>query len=252
MTVAARMQLTTSQKIVATIIRFFQLYPGVVSSSMLHLMLLFLIVFHLPFHTPKKVEIIPINLEMLPVKEKAARKKEPMVKPQPQIAKPKPRVKPKAPPMPPKPTAKKPKPKAKPAPMEKPELKEVLKTLDKPKEPEKPQLTEAEIRELLATTVVQNIRAQVAACWNVLAGANEAQNMAVELRLDLAMDGVVDKVELVDTARYKRPGQQVFVAAADSAMRAVKACSPFKNLPTDTYQHWRQMDLVFDPSQLIY
>lgn len=94
------------------------------------------------------------------------------------------------------------------------------------------------------------IRNQLQHCWSVPAGAKDAQNLIVDLHITVGQDGAVNNVELAkDTSRYN--SDSFFRAAADSAMRAVRECSPLKNLPADKYGSWSDMDLTFDPKDAL-
>jgi hypothetical protein len=94
------------------------------------------------------------------------------------------------------------------------------------------------------------IRSQFIRCWNVPAGAKDAQNLVVVLRIALEKDGSVIEVKLArDQGRYG--GDSFFRAAADSAIRAVKMCSPLKNLSADKYGAWSDMELTFDPKEML-
>jgi hypothetical protein len=91
---------------------------------------------------------------------------------------------------------------------------------------------------------------QIEQCWNVPAGAKDAENLIVELRVEVAQDGTVTSVRILDTSRYT--SDQFFRAAADSAVRAVKnpQCTPLK-LPLDKYEQWKTMTLSFNPKDLL-
>ncbi len=94
------------------------------------------------------------------------------------------------------------------------------------------------------------IREQFKRCWNPPAGAKDASNLIVTLDIKLNADGSVTDVKLAqDSSRYN--SDSFFRAAADSAMRAVHECSPLKNLPADKYGSWNDMELTFDPKDLI-
>jgi len=94
------------------------------------------------------------------------------------------------------------------------------------------------------------IRSQIARCWNVPAGAKDAQDLIVTLHLQLELTGAVIAVELArDTARYNT--DPFFRAAADSAMRAVRQCSPLQNLAPEKYGTWKDMELTFNPKDML-
>jgi hypothetical protein len=39
--------------------------------------------------------------------------------------------------------------------------------------------------------------------------------------------------------------------AAEAALRAVNVCEPYKLLPSDRYDSWREIVMTFDPSRMI-
>jgi hypothetical protein len=41
-----------------------------------------------------------------------------------------------------------------------------------------------------------------------------------------------------------------FMDAANSALRALKQCAPYRDLPPDLYEHWQYSRFRFDPSQM--
>lgn len=95
------------------------------------------------------------------------------------------------------------------------------------------------------------IRSQFARCWSVPAGAKDAQDLKVVLEISVEMDGTVTKVELADVSKSRYGSDTFYRAAADSAMRAVRQCSPLKDLPTDKYSTWKFMELTFDPKEML-
>ena len=101
------------------------------------------------------------------------------------------------------------------------------------------------------------IRNQFIQCWRMPAGSKDASNLAVRLRVRLNPDGSLIASELVSDQQSRYGSDPFFKAAVDSARRAVVMCTqpplgPLKNLPADKYGSWRDMELNFDPSQLLY
>ena len=92
---------------------------------------------------------------------------------------------------------------------------------------------------------------QISQCWSIPAGAKDAQNLSVILHLSLEKDGTVRDVKIVDTSRYGS-GDTFYRAAVDSAVRAVLKCSPLKNLPQDKYDSWNEIEMNFDPKEMLY
>lgn len=95
------------------------------------------------------------------------------------------------------------------------------------------------------------IRSQFIPCWTMPAGAKDAHTLAVRVKLKLQADGTVLEATLADDLRSRYQSDSFFRAAADSAIRAAHKCSPIKNLPPDKYNSWKEMELNFDPSELM-
>jgi outer membrane biosynthesis protein TonB len=88
------------------------------------------------------------------------------------------------------------------------------------------------------------LRTHVAQCWNVPYSANE-MNKIVKLKIFTNPDGSVVKVEILDVVSYQK--DPIYRAAADSARRAVKDCSPLP-LPKNKYDIFKVFIYNFDAS----
>ncbi len=231
----------------------------------------------------------PVKAEAEPPKEpekpkppepKAEPKVEP--KPEPVVAKaPEPKPEPKLEPKPePKPEPKKveAKPIPKPPVKEPPPPKEVAKpappkperTFDQNKiaallDKREPVRTASAAREIAATTTAgiprgtatrlsisersaidSAVREQISPCWNPPIGAAGAEEMRVTVRFQLNTDGTLSGgPAVVDWGSAAG-----FQAAADSAMRAVRRCSPLR-LPAQAYEYWRDVQITFDPRDML-
>lgn len=85
-------------------------------------------------------------------------------------------------------------------------------------------------------------------CWQIPAGAPNAEELIVALRVRLNFDGSVRDVDVINSGRY-RSGDPYFVAAADSAKRAILECAPYEELKQHwPFQRWQQLEFEFDPS----
>lgn len=124
--------------------------------------------------------------------------------------------------------------------------------LDKPpeKDAESPSGALAELGVEMSISELDALRYQIAPCWNIPAGAEFAENLAVEIRVMMNRDGTVQDASVLDKGRYNR--DNAFRAAADSAMRALRnpQCSPLK-LPPDKYNTWKQFVINFDPRDML-
>jgi hypothetical protein len=89
------------------------------------------------------------------------------------------------------------------------------------------------------------------------AGAKDASSLVVTLRIKLNADGSLLSSELIPDHTSRYGSDPFFRAATDAAKRAVVMCTqppfgPLKDLPQDKYGAWRDMELSFDPSMLLY
>ncbi len=98
--------------------------------------------------------------------------------------------------------------------------------------------------EPLSSSVSDAIRRQVEDNWNVPAGAADAGDLAVEIRIRLLPDGVVQRADIVDQARLS---EAFFRTMAESARRAVLQASPLRDLPPEKYEQWREITFTFRP-----
>jgi outer membrane biosynthesis protein TonB len=202
--------------------------------------------------------------------------------PEPKPAPPQPVLKPEPKPEPPKPAEKVevPKPKEKPEPPQqiaknepKPEQKKydpgqfeaLLKNLsaqptapspDAP--PQRPRVASAKpssqprapIGSQLSASEMDLIREQIARCWNVPAGARDAKDLVVEIRVVVDPDGTVRQATIVDQARFG--SDPFFRAAAESARRAFfnPMCRPL-HLPPEKYAIWKDLVVDFSPKDIL-
>lgn len=94
------------------------------------------------------------------------------------------------------------------------------------------------------------LRHQLSQCWNVPAGARNAEDLVVIVRLTVNPDKTVRDVQIID--RQNKYGRDPFyTTAADAARRAVlnAECSPLR-LPDGKYEEWKNTVVRFDPSQM--
>ena len=93
-------------------------------------------------------------------------------------------------------------------------------------------------------TEIDILRNHVRQCWNAPYAANEL-NKVINLKIFTNPDGSVVNVQIIDVAFYKK--DPVYRAAADSARRAVKDCSPLP-LPKNKYDLFKIFTFNFDTS----
>ena len=99
--------------------------------------------------------------------------------------------------------------------------------------------------QISASQLAGMISRQVTPCWRIPIGAQGAERMRAELNIVMGPDGSVRSVTPLDEGRIA--ADPVFRAFAESAVRAVRSCSPLQ-LPPESYQQWRNVIFNFDPS----
>ncbi len=87
------------------------------------------------------------------------------------------------------------------------------------------------------------VEKQIYRCWIVPVGAKGVGKMQVVVRFSVDPDGSVRRPRVVDGERFAR--DPVFRIVAESAMRAVRQCSPLR-LPRESYAQWRDIEMNFD------
>lgn len=96
----------------------------------------------------------------------------------------------------------------------------------------------------LGLSELDRLRAHISSCWEPPIGAKGADQLKVDIKVQLEKDGSVKQAEIEDRARY---GSDVlYRAAANAARRAVLDCDPLP-LPPEKYQQWKEFIFGFDP-----
>ncbi|MBX9786503.1 MAG: energy transducer TonB [Alphaproteobacteria bacterium] len=104
------------------------------------------------------------------------------------------------------------------------------------------------INAVLSITELDLIRRQLAACWNVPAGAQDAKDLYVDVRIEMNPDATVQSAVVTGSSGNGSSKR----AAEDSALRAVRnpKCSPLK-LPLHRYDQWKTITIRFDPKHIL-
>jgi colicin import membrane protein len=98
-----------------------------------------------------------------------------------------------------------------------------------------------------AALLASQLRAQIKSCWKLPGGGGGTDIPVVTLTWRLRPDGSLEGEPQVMNPR----SDQLFQIASETAVRAVKACSPF-DLPKDKYEFWKLIEAwEFDPRQML-
>ena len=98
----------------------------------------------------------------------------------------------------------------------------------------------------LSQSEMDALRGQIQRCWNVPAGAADAQDLKVSVQFRLDPSGALDGAPRIVSGGG---GAGIERAAAESARRAVLACAPY-SLPSDKYEAWADVIVHFDPRDM--
>ena len=117
-----------------------------------------------------------------------------------------------------------------------------------PGPPQKSSQPIAPLAAQLTTSELDLVRAQIERCWNIPAGARDAENLTPEFRVQMRRDGTVASTRLLNPERMN---DAFFQAAAESANRALlnPQCQPLK-LPPEKFDQWQTFTITFDPKDL--
>jgi outer membrane biosynthesis protein TonB len=97
----------------------------------------------------------------------------------------------------------------------------------------------------LSATIIQALVQRVRECWNVPAGAREA-NVIVKVHFGLNIDGSVIGVPEV----LNPSADPLFDATARSAVAAVIDCQAYDFLPQAKYDLWKDLIINFNPNMM--
>jgi outer membrane biosynthesis protein TonB len=102
----------------------------------------------------------------------------------------------------------------------------------------------------LTASELDMVRHQIARCWNVPAGARDAKDLVVEIKVIVDPDGTVRHATIVDQGRLG--SDSFFRAAAESARRAFfnPLCRPL-HLPAEKYAIWKDLVVDFSPRDIL-
>mgnify|MGYP001162908067 FL=1 len=96
------------------------------------------------------------------------------------------------------------------------------------------------------------IRSQFLRCWSIPIGMPEDDSLVVKVKISLRPDGSLMKPpEVTDHQRMNKPSQKYFKVLAESALRAVRRCDPIKTPAVERYDDWKELQLNFDPRDIL-
>jgi len=99
----------------------------------------------------------------------------------------------------------------------------------------------------LSQSEIDALRARISSCWSPPPGINANSKLYVVLRVLFKPDGsMVQAPTLVEGS-----ASALGPALAESAKRALLLCQPFTMLRREHYDQWKDLELKFDPHELL-
>lgn len=93
---------------------------------------------------------------------------------------------------------------------------------------------------------INALKARIQECWNYPAGADGAESLRVQLRIEFNQDGSVATSPQI----LQQPAGPLGTVAAEGAVRAVLRCEPYGFLPPAKFETWRVVNITFDPAEM--
>lgn len=100
-------------------------------------------------------------------------------------------------------------------------------------------------------TIEDFVRSRMLECWTPPGGALNAGEMLVVIRFSLNPEGyLVGQPKIQNRTQIFASNNPYYRAAAEGALRAVRLCEPYE-LPKEIYDQWKELELNFDPSEMV-
>ena len=99
----------------------------------------------------------------------------------------------------------------------------------------------------LSQSEIDALRARISSCWSPPPGINASTKMYVVLRVLFKPDASMSQEPVLVEATASALGP----ALAESAKRALLLCQPFTMLKPEHYNQWKDLELKFDPQELL-
>lgn len=99
----------------------------------------------------------------------------------------------------------------------------------------------------LSRSELDALRSAVERCASGISGQLISENLQIKIVIQLAPDGSIKKIPLVDTIGGTAAEQRRYGPAM---LRAVKRCAPYDFLPKDKYDTWAEIVPTFYPAKM--
>lgn len=99
----------------------------------------------------------------------------------------------------------------------------------------------------LSQSEIDALRARISSCWSPPPGVDAASKLYVVLRVLFKPDASMSREPVLVEGTASPLGP----ALAESAKRALLLCQPFTMLKPEHYDQWKDLELKFDPHELL-
>jgi colicin import membrane protein len=99
----------------------------------------------------------------------------------------------------------------------------------------------------MSQSEIDALRARISSCWSPPAGVDVNSKVYVVLRVLFKQDGSIGG----EPALVEGSASALGPALAESAKRALLSCQPFTMLRPEHYDQWKDLELKFDPQELL-
>ena len=99
----------------------------------------------------------------------------------------------------------------------------------------------------LSQSEIEALRSRISNCWSPPPGINASTKIYVVLRVLFKPDASMSREPVLVEATASALGP----ALAESAKRALLLCQPFTMLKPEHYDQWKDLELKFDPQELL-
>jgi hypothetical protein len=99
----------------------------------------------------------------------------------------------------------------------------------------------------LSQSEIDALRARISSCWSPPPGIDANSKVYIVLRVLFKPDGTL----LREPVPVEGSASSLGPALADSAQRALLLCQPFTMLKPQHYDQWKDLELKFDPRELL-
>jgi outer membrane biosynthesis protein TonB len=99
----------------------------------------------------------------------------------------------------------------------------------------------------MSQSEIDALRSRISSCWSPPPGIDASSKVYVVLRVLFTKDGTLGAEPVLVEATASELGP----ALAESAKRALLSCQPFTMLKAEHYDQWKDLELKFDPQELL-